>query len=114
MPLIVRVVSHGTYDVGHIESVNLMFRTDNVILLWIDMKTKQRDVRGCSAGEGNLSFWIGQDEVLVTLPKDFGRAMLFAQTDRYSVYVCIYRFAILEKMINSQIKDISLWESNNG
>ena len=97
---------------NHIESINLVHHTDDVILLEINLRTKRKEISayGGATDSGCQSFWIGFNEVQLTLPEGFKDNIIFAEASRYTIFVCIYRRELIEKMIDTNYDDVVLWE----
>jgi len=97
---------------GHVESVNLLTMTDDVIILHVNMSTKNKgvDAYGGATDEGFQSVWIGMDEIQMKLPERFKHNNIFSEPGRYETYICIFRFELLEKM-SVPNSSAPLWES---
>lgn len=97
----------------HIEDICLLYRNEDVILLHINMRTKNRtiDAFGGATDEEVQSIWIGMNEIQMTLPPDFHDNHIFAEGSRYTIYVAIFKHRLLEEMTTPGGKDgVCLWE----
>lgn len=104
-PLPVTVKPHDEVGAtGNISAISLVYRSLDVIILHVDLHAKHAKV---SAFNGETdpdvsAFWIGGDEVQVTLPAGFERYRCFAESNRYSIFVTYFRFDLLEQMSRSE------------
>jgi hypothetical protein len=100
---------------GHVNTVQLLYQGEDVILLEVDLKTKNKtiDAYGGATDENCQSIWIGGDEIQITLPDGFGHTTIFAETSRYTIHVCIFKYELAEKMVDSKYEDVVLWEAEN-
>lgn len=96
----------------HIESVGILLCTDDVIILYVDLREKYMEVSafGGATDSGVQSFWIGMAEVQMKLPEELRHNLIWASTSRYSCYVTIMRYGILEKYSEGPYDEVVLWE----
>jgi hypothetical protein len=108
----VNVKQHSFAKTGHVNAVQLLYHGDDVILLEIDLHTKYKTVSeyGGATDSNCQSIWIGGDEVQITLPEEFGHNIVFTETSRYTIHVCIYKYELAEKMVDAKYEDVVLWE----
>jgi|GEM_PF-4151054 len=97
----VNVKQHDPNEAQPIESISLVYENENVLVLHVDLREKYRELSGFggATSEGVQSFWIGMTEVQMKLPKSFTDPLTFAETSRYSIYVCVFRSATLEETL---------------
>lgn len=85
----IEVTSNSDHNIRHIESIHLLYESSDTVLLHVDLRTKHKDA-GCFYFEdGHQSVWVGNDEIRVFLPESFQDAVMFAETARYTMYICI-------------------------
>lgn len=87
----VDVITHSEVNGNHVSDVYLLHQSSQVIILEIGLDTKHKEPNCYSSEDGIESFWIGDDEVIIELPKDFNCGMIIAQTWRYTCYVFLFR-----------------------
>lgn len=96
--------------VGHIEDIGLVHQTNDVIVLYVNLRTKNKTVSayGGASDSGVQSVWIGGDEIQMELPGEFERNLIFSESARYAIHICIYRFQLVEEMCSA---GVHLWEA---
>jgi hypothetical protein len=100
----------------HIEDICLLCRDENVIVLHVNMRTKNKPVSayGGATDEGVQSIWIGFNEIQLSLPEDFKDNCVASECSRYTIYITIFKHKLLEDMCQSGSKDdVCLWEDVN-
>lgn len=105
-------VKYHDDESDHIESVGLLLCTDDVAILYVDLKTKYKHVGafGGATDSGVQSFWIGMAEVQMKLPEHLQHNIVFASTSRYTTYVTIFRYSLLEEYSDGDYDKVILWE----
>jgi hypothetical protein len=109
----IAVKQHDPNEPLHIKDVCLIHQSADVILLHVNLKTKYKQVSAFGGGiyEGVQSIWFGMTEMQMTLPESFVHPIVFAETSRYTTFVCIFRYDLLEHMCQEDNEDSLLWEA---
>lgn len=101
----IKVTRHvgGMGATDNIDHINIVKETDDVIILHIELKTKHAKIcdGGGDVGDGGGDdgvhwFWIGGDQIEVTLPTGFYHS--FYDSCRYTGWICIFKHELIENM----------------
>ena len=100
-------------NVGHIEAVNLLYQGEDVILLHVNLHTKNKgvDAYGGATDEDVQSVWVGFDEIQLTLPEEFRHNIITAEGSRYEIFITIFKYKLLEDMTDAGCDEVELWAS---
>lgn len=93
----VEVIDHPEVELpgGLVNWVYVLSESEDVVLLLVDVKTRHEDV-GIFSGtiDENITFWIGRQEIKVTLP--FKDGVPVVSHDKYTKVIGFYRKDLLK------------------
>lgn len=103
----VTVKSHS--DRRHIEDVSVLFHTDDVVILHVNLRTKYKeaDAFGGATDPGVQSVWFDNDEIQIKgLPE---KNITVSSTSRYEAFITIFRQLLVDEMCDNE--GSILWQS---